>query len=245
MRPLASAGPTLHRYPILDALRGMALVAMFAYHFGFDLVYFEILKSNPYESPIWIACRTLILSTFLLLAGTSLTLANRDGVRWPAFWRRLGQIAGCALLVSLGSYLMFPKSWIYFGVLHHIALASLLGLAVLRFDRTNLWLGIALIGLGLFVKAPLFDPKQLNWIGFMTHKPITEDYVPLLPWVGVVLIGMFLGQRFLASAPSAFKDWRPAAGASRLLALGGRHTLLLYMLHQPVFMGLLYLLLRK
>jgi uncharacterized membrane protein len=245
MHPLASAGPALHRYPILDALRGVALVAMFVYHFGFDLVYFGILKSNPYESPIWIACRTLILSTFLLLAGSSLSLANREGVRWPAFWRRLGQIAGCALLVSLGSYLMFPRSWIYFGVLHHIALASLLGLAFLRFDHTNLWLGIALIGLGLFVKTPIFDAKHLNWIGFTTHKPITEDYVPLLPWFGVVLIGMFLGQRFLASALLPLKEWRPAAGASRLLALGGRHTLPLYMLHQPVFMGLLYLLFGK
>lgn len=235
----------MNRYPILDALRGMALLAMFAYHFGFDLVYFGIFKSDPYENPIWIGCRTLILSTFLLLAGMSLTLANRDGVRWPPFWRRFGQIAGCALLVSIGSYAMFPASWIYFGVLHHIALASLLALAFLRFDRTNLWLGIVLIGLGLSISAPLFDLKQLNWIGLMTHKPITEDYVPLLPWFGVVLIGMFLGRRFLASAPAPFKDWRPAAGTSRLLAWAGRHTLLLYMVHQPVFIGLLYLFLGR
>ena len=237
------ATPT--RYPALDALRGVALLAMFAYHFSFDLNYFGAIRQNFYQDPFWIGCRTLILSGFLLLVGMSLTLANQDGVRWPAFWRRFGQVAGCALLVSIGSYLMYPQSWIYFGVLHHIALASLLGLAFLHFDWVNLCLGLALIVLGVLIKLPLLDAPQLNWIGLMTHKPITEDYVPMLPWFGVVLIGIFLGKRFLAGHFEWMKAWRPATGASRLLALTGRHTLLLYMLHQPVFIGLLYLLIGK
>ena len=240
-------GNSVHtgRFLVLDALRGVALLAMFAYHFSFDLVYFGILKSNPYESLVWITCRTLILSGFLLLAGMSLVLANRNGVRWRGFWRRFGQVAGCALLVSIGSYLMYPQSWIYFGVLHHIALASLLGLAFLRFEWANLWLGILLISVGAFVKLPVFDGPQLNWFGLMTHKPITEDYVPLLPWFGGVLVGLFLGQRFLAANLAQIKAWQPASGAAHLLTLGGRHTLLLYMLHQPIFIGLLYLLLGK
>ena len=229
------------RYPAIDALRGVALLAMFAYHLSFDLVYFHVVQANPYESPIWIACRTLILSSFLLLVGVSLVLANQAGIRWPKVWRRFGQVAGCAVLVSLGTYAMFPRSWVYFGVLHHIALAGLLGLAFLRVDALNLWLGLVLIGIGTFVQLPAFDAPLVNWIGLMTHKPITEDYVPLLPWFGVVLIGISLGRRLLKGGFPWIKAWLPETSAARLLTMAGRHTLLLYMLHQPVFLGVLWL----
>jgi uncharacterized membrane protein len=228
------------RFPAIDALRGAALVAMFVYHFSFDLNYFGLIQQNFYEDPFWIGGRALILSSFLLLVGVGLVLANRNEIRWPAVWRRLGQIVGCAVLVSIGSYLMFPQSWIYFGVLHHIAVASLLGLASLRLEWTNAVLGLALVGLGASLKISFFDAPSLQWIGLMTHKPITEDYVPMLPWFGVVLLGIFVGKRFLSGGYVRMKAWRPAGGASRLLAFAGRHTLFLYMVHQPVFIGVLY-----
>lgn len=233
------------RIPALDALRGMALVAMFIYHFCFDLVYFGILKADPYQSIVWIGCRTVILGSFLLLAGASMALAHGDRIHWPAFRRRCLQITGCALLVSIGSHVMFPQSWIWFGVLHMIAVASLLGLGFLRLDWGNLVLGLALVALGTSVKLPAFDAPPLQWLGLMTHKPITEDYVPMLPWFGVVLLGLFLGRRFLAAGLVWLRTWRPSLGVLLLLTLAGRHTLLLYMVHQPVFIGILYLLLKK
>lgn len=241
-RPNSTPATDSGRFPAVDALRGMALLAMFAYHFSFDLNYFGLIRQNFYEAPFWIASRTAILSSFLLLVGISLALANRAGIRWSLFFRRLGQITGCAVLVSIGSYAMFPQSWIYFGVLHHIALASVVSLAFLRFEWGNLGLGLFFIGLGTTVKLPLFDTSWLQWIGLMTHKPITEDYVPMLPWFGLVLIGIFAGKRLLSANKTGIKTWRPAHGFSRLLILAGRHSLLLYMVHQPVFIGLLYLL---
>jgi uncharacterized membrane protein len=147
------------------------------------------------------------------------------------------------LLVSIGSYVVFPQSWIFFGVLHHIAIASLLGLAFLRFDSANLLIGGALIALGVFMKVPLFDASAMQWIGLMTHKPITEDYVPLLPWFGVVLVGMFVGHRLMPSRLESVAS-RPILPGERLLALMGRHSLLLYMVHQPIFLALLYLFIR-
>ena len=221
----------------------MALLAMFAYHFSFDLAWFGVIRANPYESPLWIASRTLILSSFLLLAGASLALAHAQGIRWPRFWRRLAQIAGCAVLVSAGSALAFPDSWIWFGVLHHLAVASLIGLACLRLGWANLALGVGLIGVGAAFKLPTFDAPALQWIGLMTYKPVTEDYVPLLPWVGVVLVGIVLGGRLAAAPPPSLVRWRPSAAPARLRVLAGRHTLLLYVVHQPVFIGLLWLVL--
>lgn len=234
--------PDVSRFAAIDALRGIALLAMFAYHFSFDLNYFGLIRQNFYESPFWITFRTLILSSFLLLVGVSLVLANRSGVQWQKFFHRLAPIVACAVLVSIGSFIMFPQSWIYFGVLHHIALASLIGLAFIRFNWTNLWLGLLLIILGATVKLPLFDQPWFQWIGLMTHKPVTEDYVPLLPWFGVVLIGIFACKCLLSENNIVIKNWLPKNHLSRLLTRAGRHSLLLYMVHQPLFIGLLSLL---
>jgi uncharacterized membrane protein len=230
------------RYAIIDALRGIALLAMFAFHFSFDLNYFGLIRQNFYEDPFWTGSRTLILSSFLLLIGISLALANQNEIRWSAVWRRFGQIVVCAALVSIGSYLMLPKSWIWFGVLHHAAVASLLGLAFLRLEWANLVLGIALVLFGATVKIPLFDAPIFQWLGLMTHKPFaTEDYAPILPWFGIVLMGIFLGKRFLSGEFAHFKGWRPESGALRGLTFAGRHSLILYMVHQPILVGLLHL----
>ena len=118
--------------PLIDALRGAAIVMMIAYHFLFDLNYFGLLKQNFYQDAFWVAARSVILTSFLTLVGISLTLAADSGMRWPRYGRRLALIAACATLVSVASYLMFPASWIRFGVLHFIVVASVLGLA---FDR--------------------------------------------------------------------------------------------------------------
>jgi uncharacterized membrane protein len=232
------------RIPLIDALRGAAIAMMVAYHFSFDLNYFGVLHQNFYQDIFWTTSRSVILSSFLALVGVSLALAAGQGIRWPAYGRRLALIAACAIGVSTGSYLMFPASWIYFGVLHFIFVAGIVGLAFLRLGRANLIIGAALIAAGASIASPLFDQPWLNWIGLMTRKPITEDYVPLLPWFGVVLIGMFIGQQLLSArrlAPA--RGWTAAGTIGRSLAWAGRHSLAVYMVHQPLLIGILYLLL--
>lgn len=232
------------RFDLIDVLRGIALAMMFAYHFCFDLNYFGVLKQDFYNDVRWIAWRAVILSSFLFLAGVGLSLAQAAGWSWARYWRRLSQIAGCAVLVSVGSYLAFPDSWIYFGVLHHIALASILALPFLRAPRVALVLGVVLIALGASAQHTFFDAKPWHWFGLMTFKPRTEDYVPLLPWFGVVLIGIGLG--YFAAQPlgkTRRSAWRARALPLRALAWAGRHSLLLYMVHQPILIGLLALIL--
>lgn len=226
------------RLQSVDALRGLAIALMIAYHFCYDLTYFGFARFDFFNDPFWLHARTFILSLFLLVAGISLTLATRDGVRLPPYLTRLGIIAGCAALISITSHLMFGPRWIFFGVLHFIVAASVLGLAFVRRPRTALLCGLALIALDRVFAHPLFDQPWLQWVGLMTYKPPTEDYVPLIPWFGVVLGGIFLGHA----------SWLRNAAIQRLgdaaplrpLAFAGRHSLLIYMLHQPVLMGLLW-----
>jgi uncharacterized membrane protein len=219
------------RLVAIDALRGCAIALMVAYHFCFDLQYYGWIQTNFNEDPFWLWSRTIIVSLFLCVAGISLVLANRNGISWPGFQKRFGILAGCAALTSVSSYLLFPQSWIFFGVLHFIAVASVLGLGFLRYPRLALLVGIVLIALGCFVQLPFFNQTGLQFIGLMTYKPVTEDYVPLLPWFGVVLVGMFMGSK------TPLLKWPRAA----FLAYIGRHSLLIYMLHQPLLLAMLYL----
>jgi uncharacterized membrane protein len=146
-----------------------------------------------------------------------------------------------ATLVSLGSWMMFPNTFIYFGILHFIALASILGLLFTRLYWLNLLLGVFIILLDINYSHTLFNAPLLQWFGLMTHIPATEDYVPLLPWFGVVLIGMFIGKTLFDDRPMAWLSWSSQRPVVRWLAFGGRHSIHIYMLHQPVFIGVLSL----
>ena len=229
----------MNRYDRLDALRGLAIVWMAAYHFGFDLNHFGLLQppQRPHSDPAWMAHRTGILSLFLFCAGFGQAIALDAAQGWPRFWRRWAQVAGCAVLVSIGSWLIFPRSWIAFGVLHALALMLILA-RLLAPLRSGLW-GLAAMALTapLAWRSELFNSPWLSWTGLVTRKPVTEDYVPLLPWLGVLLAGLAAGQWVLARR----RHWVAGALPRVLapLAVLGRWSLSFYMLHQPVFFGLL------
>lgn len=231
----------------LDALRGLAMVWMALFHFAFDLNHFGLIepRQNFYRDPLWTVQRTFILSGFLLCAGAGLAVALDAGQGWARFWRRWAQVAGCAVLVSLGSAIMFPKSWIAFGVLHGIAVMLIVA-RLLAPLRVALWpLGAALVVLPLVWRHPVFDAPWLQWIGLVTRKPVTEDWVPLLPWLGVMLWGLAAGQALLARR----RGWiaGPVPAPLRPLAALGRWSLSFYMLHQPLLIGglLLYTTMRR
>jgi len=231
-----SRGP---RFDRLDALRGFAVVWMAAFHFCFDLDHFRFIRQDFYNDPFWTWQRSCIVSLFLFCAGLGQAVAQQQGQRWRRFWRRWAQVAGCALLVSAGSWLMFPRSYISFGVLHGIALM----LVLLRLAAPLggwLWpLGAFAIALPHLVQHPVFDSRWLNWVGLVTHKPVTEDYAPLLPWIGVMAWGLAAGQWVLRRRP----HWLTGGLARPLhpLAVLGRWSLSFYMLHQPILIGLLML----
>ena len=230
-----AAAPRIGR---IDALRGLAVVAMVAYHFAFDLAYFRLTAQNFYRDPFWLHARTAILSTFLLVAGVSLVLAQRTSQRRVRFWRHVGIIAGCAVAVTAGSYLMFPRSFIWFGVLHGIAVSLVLARPVVARPWIALVLGVAVVVAGNLFASPIFDSRALGWIGFMTAKPITEDYVPLFPWAGMVLVGIAAGH---ALAARDFAWLAPLGSLPAFVRWLGRHSLAVYMVHQPLLLGLLWI----
>jgi uncharacterized membrane protein len=231
----AAATPPSSRFDRLDALRGVAIVWMAIFHFCYDLNYFGFIHQNLLHDPKWTLQRTAIVTLFLLCAGAGQEVASRQGQPLARFWKRWAQVAGCAVLVSIASWAMFPRTWISFGVLHGIAVM----LIVVRFTASwgmyRLGLGLAAIALPRLVQHPFFDTRATDWIGLVTHLPATEDFVPVLPWLGVMWWG--------AVATAWLLRRRPALLAGRLprlftpLAALGRWSLTFYMTHQLVLLG--------
>lgn len=243
-RALAKRGRTVEeprasaREPALDALRGVAIVAMIGYHFAFDLRMVG-LASIDFENDLrWIAARSTILSTFLGVVGVSLVLADRAGVGARRRLARVALIAAGAITVSVASWLFAPSRWISFGVLHAIALSCLLGWPLARHPRLALAIGLACLAAPLAFSHPLFDSRWTNWIGFTTARPPTDDYVPLVPWFGVVALGIAAGH---ALVRRDFAPLAPLRLAPGWLFWLGRHSLAIYLVHQPVLVGLLLL----
>jgi uncharacterized membrane protein len=227
--------PIPGRFDRLDALRGVAMLWMAAFHFCYDLNHFGVIRQSFRSDPFWTWQRVAIVSLFLFCAGLSQAAALHAGQGWPRFWRRWAQLAGCAVLVSLGSALMFPRSWISFGILHGIALMLIVARAAAPL-RGWLWpLGLAAILLPQFVQHPFFETRWTNWVGLVTRKPVTEDWAPLFPWLGVVFWGLAAGQWLLRHRPAWLAGAVPAAVGP--LAVLGRWSLSFYMLHQPLLIG--------
>ena len=143
------------------------------------------------------------------------------------------------MLVTLGSIWMFPRSFISFGVLHCIAVAVIVMRLTGGAGRWLWLLGLMAILLPQFAQHALFDTRWTNWLGLVTRKPVTEDYVPLLPWLGVMWWGAAAGQWVLARRLAWITGTLP--GALAPLATLGRWSLSFYMLHQPVLIGVLTL----
>lgn len=233
---------TRPRYQLLDLLRGVAIIAMVVFHVAWDLYYFGYSNVDVTTELGWVIFQKSIVSSFLLLVGAGLVLAHGKAIRWNKFWRRFGILVACALLVTAGTYWMFPDFFVFFGVLHAIALFSLMGLAFLRLPP---WLvaaiGVAVIAANFLYNDPVFSSRELGWIGFWPTSPPTSDVVPIFPWFGVVLLGM-AAMRLILASPLAedlghFHSSEPLA---RGLAFMGRWSLPIYVLHQPLIIAVFF-----
>ena len=236
------------RFDTIDTLRGAAIVWMTAYHFCFDLNWFGWLREDFYRDPFWTWQRTAIVSLFLFCAGLGQAVAWQQRQGWPRFWKRWAQVAGCALLVTAGSWFDVPAQ------LHLLRRAARhRGDADRRPPHRRLGT-LAVAGAARWRSWPSRWPKWRTrngrrWTSSTTapgtgsassgRKPVTEDYVPLVPWLGVMWWGMAAGQWLLAHRRAWVQRRLPRTTAP--LAWLGRWSLTWYMLHQPVLIGALAL----
>ncbi len=234
----------------IDALRGTAVVAMVLYHFSYDLAYFGLLDLRFFRAGFGLDAGRAIGASFIFLAGLSLTLSYRRTVarRSPEeklFRKYLGRglrIFSYGLLITLVTWIFVPKEMIVFGVLHLIGVSIVLAYPFLTFKLPNVALGVGCIAIGLYL--PTFDIDQ-PWLVWLGTRPdfFMLDYWPIFPWFGVVLLGISAGNTLYGDRrkQAARGATTPVPGI-RPLAFLGRHSLPIYLVHQPILLATLILL---
>lgn len=226
------------RLPLIDALRGTALIAMIIYHASWNLDAFGFTQMGVLSAPAWLGFARAIAGSFLVLTGISLMLADAAGQESKAKLKRIGKIALAAMLVSVATYIVFPNAFVYFGILHHIAFAGLLAWPVMRLH----WLFVcalaaAIVFINHTVVTELADTRWLAWVGISQNVPPTNDYVPVFPWFAAVLAGLLIA-RLILSRPTLQNQLALEPSSAALLVWMGRHSLAIYLIHQPILFGL-------
>lgn len=229
-RPSTGGG----RLAWVDMVRGLAVCGMVLFHLDWDLAYLRWIDASPSGSLAWTAFGNIVAGTFLFLSGLGLALAGHRG--WRFALRRAGFIGGVALAITAVTRWIFPQDYIFFGILHCIAVTNLIALPFVRSPIGALAAAAALAAVAPLVFASAaFDGPWWWWLGLSRSLPRTLDYRPVLPWLGLVLLGLAFGRY-----RPALGAWHPRGFPARALDLTGRHSLFVYVAHQPALLGLLF-----
>jgi uncharacterized membrane protein len=231
------------RIEAIDLARGIALLAMVVYHFTWDLEFFGYASQGLTAEGGWRLFARCIASSFLFLVGVSLVLAHGRQIRWRGFWLRFAMILASAAAITAGTWFFIGvPGFIFFGILHQIAFASLAGLLFLRLPALlTLVLAACVIAAPLFLRSEFFDHPAFWWVGLSSADPRSNDYVPVFPWFGAVLAGIgvagiaFQYGLFARLAEIRLGRW------SAPIRFFGRHSLAFYLIHQPLLIGGLWL----
>ena len=221
----------------LDVLRGIAVILMVLFHFGFDLAEFGYASYRTTVDMEWQVFRAVVLSMFLVAVGMSSYLAYSNGVSSKKLLKNLLKLSLVSVVISIGSYVAFPHSWIYFGVIHFIVLALPVSILFLHKPYIALFLGLIIplsYALGLFHLDFL-----LAWsVEHLGIPSFTVDVVSFTPWFGLVLLGVFLMSKNL------FGFKLKVSKLNEKLSFLGQHSLLIYLVHQPLLFGI-FMLIKK
>ena len=232
----------MQRHVEVDLSRLAAMLLMAVYHLAFDLMYFYGWQIDM-EQIGWKILQRITVSLFLVIVGVSGVLIHQRKAGVGKFFRRFLTIGAAALMISLVTYLIDPQSFIRFGVLHCIAVSMLILPFVLRLGVWNVLPGIGILLLPMWIGTATSGTELLLPFGLMPSGFSTLDFVPLFPWLGVILIGCALGHALYV------KEWmREIKRVPRWMertSVAGRYSLSFYLLHQPVMMGMLILILGK
>ena len=212
----------------LDSLRATALVMMLVLNFVTDLNHFGIMNTETGDQWWWMA--RIAASLFVGISGVSYFLAHRQEYDFTKTSGRTKRLIFWAFVITIITYIFEPSAYVRFGVLHLLALASIVAFPVAR--KPEFALGIGLILLII----PLSSNSNLVWLGLRETGFIAVDYFPLNPWLGIFFIGLALASRIYPEGkPLTEIQW-----PERWLWFG-RNTLTIYVIHQPILIGLLIL----
>ncbi len=207
------------RYHEIDLARGLAVVLMLIFHSFFDASYFGKIELS---GAFWYFFPRFIGGMFIFISGYTLAVVKPDFRRVS---RKVLKLALLAVSITLITFLFVPEETVIFGIIHFFALATITGYFFLKWPRIQLPAGFGLFALGLYINQLRVDTGLFVWLGLMHHGFRTLDYYPMLPWFGIFLIGMWLGNRI---KPEGRLPEAP------LLSVLGKNSLKIYVIQHPI-----------
>ena len=235
------------RFWEIDFWRGCAVTGMIIYHLVYNLFAFGSFRLNPHGG-FWLYFQRGVAISFITLVGISLSLGysrlleRKKVPEFSKYARRGGIIFFYGLVITIVTYFFLGDWYVRFGVLHCIGISIILGYFFLRFYWLNLVLGTSIITAGWILYDQAFHFSSFTWLGFRPYGFYTVDYFPLLPWFGVVLVGIFLGKTLYPGYRRRFQisDYSTVPLVS-FFNFCGQHSLVIYLLHQPALIAVLAL----
>jgi len=198
---------------------------MIFFHLFYDLNLFKFVDINFQKDIFWFVLPRVIVTLFLFSVGMSLSLAHQKGFKLKPYFERLVKIGVGALLITVFTYFAFPQNWIYFGTLHCIFFLSIICLPFLKYPRISFIVAILILTLEIIGRQiPFFE---------LSHASM--DYIPIFPWLAVSLLGVF-GARY-----HFYKIKIPLNTVTKPLVFLGQHAFKIYIIHQPILFGIVYL----
>lgn len=219
-------------------MRTLAIILMVIFHFIYDLKLFDYVNWDTPDGNGWREFRWLIISLFFLCLGISLTFSHQHTFNRKKFAIRVSQIASAALVISIASYLAIPQNWIFFGVLHFLAFASCVVVWFVRLPKICLCIGTVLLLAGMMQWVPTRWPFHIL---FSKLPAYTNDFVAIVPWLGMVFLGVTIAHsQWFSNDPLRKLSTMVNANIFQRIVWPGQHSLRVYLLHQPILVGLLY-----
>ncbi|HER23443.1 MAG TPA: DUF1624 domain-containing protein [Candidatus Atribacteria bacterium] len=240
---------SIERFWEIDFFRGIAIIMMVIYHLLYNLHYFAHYNINVY-SGFWMYFARTTATLFIFLVGVSLSVSffrtkkiHKDSNKlFIKYLRRGLKIFSWGLIISLVTRIFLGKAFVIFGILHLIGISIILAFPFLKLRYWNLLIGFLFLSLGAYLKNFSFNFYWLSWLGFRPTQFYSVDYFPLLPWFGVVLIGIFFGYVLYSDYSRRFQiiDLSLFLGIKVFCVLG-KHSLFIYLIHQPLIIAMLFL----
>jgi len=226
------------RYWEIDSLRAVAIIMMVTFHVLFMLNDSGIYSVNVHSGFWWWFAR-VTAGTFIFVVGISLTISYSKSPQIRRFLLRGLKVFVLGLGVTLVTWFTLGEKYVLFGILHFIGVAIILGYFFIRFRFLNLALGVACIVAGVLLHGLRFSFSGLLWLGFLPKGYSPADYFPLLPWLGIALLGIFFGKLLYPNGNRRFNIREFDNPVTRPLCFLGKHSLIIYLIQWPVIMGIL------
>jgi len=228
--------PLPDRIHAIDFIKGFDIILMVLFNYSITLDYFKLLKIPSgylyhYLLPISIA------SIFIFMSGVTAYISyEKHGEELTGrYFIRGMKLLFFAFLITLFTYVFVRPNTIFFGILHFFAVASFLIPFFIKYHNLNLIAGFSIILSGVYLQQQTFNSPYLLWVGFVPDNFSTFDYFPLVPWLGVILLGIYYSGYIVKKiAGIKFSSEFP-----KIFMFLGKHSLFIYLIHQPVLILLL------